>query len=147
MSARGRTAAAGVEARVRAFIRRHRMLDGVRTLIAAVSGGPDSMALLRILSSLAPALGVRLRAAHLHHGLRGDEAGRDLALVRGACRALGVPFASGRADVRGLAARRRLSIEAAAREAPPTAKKWRRFRPAHEHSNDECATGTATSTE
>ena len=117
MSARGRTAAACVEARVRAFIRRHRMLDGVRTLIAAVSGGPDSMALLRILSSLAPALGVRLRAAHLHHGLRGDEAGRDLALVRGACRALGVPFASGRADVRGLAARRRLSIEAAAREA------------------------------
>lgn len=115
--ARVRGGAADVEGRVRDFIRRHRMLAGARTLLVAVSGGPDSMVLLHLLASLAPSLRVRLRAAHLHHGLRGREADLDLALARGACRALGVPFSSGRADVRGLAARRRLSVEAAAREA------------------------------
>lgn len=109
--------AAAVEERVRAFIRRHRMFSGVGTVLVAVSGGPDSMALLHLLAALAPPLRVRLRAAHLHHGLRGRSADLDLALVRSRCRLLDVPCSSARIDVRALARRRGLSIEAAAREA------------------------------
>ena len=111
------TAAAALSERVRLFIREHRMLAGVRTLLVAVSGGPDSMALLDLLASLAPSLRVRLHAAHLHHGLRGRDADRDLALVKERCRLLGIPFVSGRLDVRARARRRGLSLEAAAREA------------------------------
>ena len=109
-------AAAAVE-RVRVFIRLHRMLRGVRSLLVAVSGGPDSMVLLHLLASLAPSFGVTLRAAHLHHGLRGRDADRDLALVRRTCRSLGVPLLAGRSDVRARARRRGLSFETAAREA------------------------------
>ena len=109
-------AAAAVE-RVRVFIRLHRMLRGVRSLLVAVSGGPDSMVLLHLLDSFAPSFGVTLRAAHLHHGLRGRDADRDLALVRRTCRSLGVPLLAGRSDVRARARRMGLSFETAAREA------------------------------
>lgn len=113
----GGTDATALEERVRLFVREHRMLAGVRTLLVAVSGGPDSMVLLHLLAALAPSLRLRLRAAHLHHGLRGRDADRDLALVRSRCRLLGVPLDSSRLDVRALARRRGLSLEAAAREA------------------------------
>ncbi|MGN0661774.1 MAG: tRNA lysidine(34) synthetase TilS [Faecalibacterium sp.] len=61
---------------------------------AAVSGGADSMALLRLLLALAetavPAL--KVSACHVNHGLRGAAADRDEAFVRGACARLGVPL-------------------------------------------------------
>lgn len=93
------------------------MFYGVRTLLIAVSGGFDSMVLLHLLASFAPSRRPALRAVHLHHGLRGKSADLDLALVRAACRSLSVPLVFGRADVRGLARRGGLSLEAAAREA------------------------------
>jgi tRNA(Ile)-lysidine synthase len=65
-------------------------------VLAAVSGGADSMALLHALL----ALGQRLAVAHVHHGLRGAEADRDLEFVASECRALGVPFFAARVDAR-----------------------------------------------
>jgi len=112
-----RPSAARMRGRVASFIEDHGMLEGVRTLLVAVSGGPDSMVLLRLLRELAPRRRIRLHVAHLHHGLRGRDADLDLKLVRDLCRVEGIPFTSGRADVRALAKRRRLSLEAAAREA------------------------------
>jgi tRNA(Ile)-lysidine synthase len=50
-------------------------------LVVAVSGGVDSMVLLHVLVRLAPRLDLRLRVAHIHHGLRGRSADRDAALV------------------------------------------------------------------
>jgi tRNA(Ile)-lysidine synthase len=87
------------------------------TVVAAVSGGADSVALLAALEGMAPALGFRLGAAHLDHGIRGTRAARDAAFVRRLCRRLGVPLVEGHADVPALARRRKLSLEAAAREA------------------------------
>ena len=49
------------------------MAPGDRVLVG-VSGGPDSMALLHLLSRLAPDLKIRLGVAHLNHGLRGASA-------------------------------------------------------------------------
>ena len=72
----------------RAFHGRARLARG-STLLVAVSGGADSVALLVTLASLAPELGVTLHAAHLHHGLRGRDADADLRHVRALCRALG----------------------------------------------------------
>ncbi|HEV2104638.1 MAG TPA: ATP-binding protein, partial [Candidatus Eisenbacteria bacterium] len=49
------------------------------TLLVAVSGGADSTALLAGLASVGREFGLRLAAAHLHHGLRGADADADLA--------------------------------------------------------------------
>ena len=61
-------------------------------LCAAVSGGADSMALLRVLLELREAFGYTLSACHVNHGLRGKTADRDEAFVRAECARLGVPL-------------------------------------------------------
>lgn len=89
---------------------------GARILVA-VSGGADSMALLHVLKSLAPRRRWRLTVAHLHHGIRGRAAGRDVSFVKAAARALRLPCVVGKADVPALASRDGDSIEMAARRA------------------------------
>ena len=61
-------------------------------LCAAVSGGADSMALLRVLLELQEAFEYPLTACHVNHGLRGETANRDEAFVRAECARLGVPL-------------------------------------------------------
>jgi tRNA(Ile)-lysidine synthetase-like protein len=78
-------------------------------VLVAVSGGADSTALLRALHRLAPELGYRLVAAHLHHGLRGMEADDDLGFVRALCERLEVTLVSARWNTRERMRRRRLS--------------------------------------
>lgn len=87
-----------------------------KTLLCAVSGGADSMVLLHVLQSLSAACGFTLKAAHLHHGLRGEEADRDAAFVAEACRVMGVALCWTCKDVRAIAAARKQSVELAARE-------------------------------
>jgi tRNA(Ile)-lysidine synthetase-like protein len=84
-------------------------------ILLAVSGGADSMALLYGCAELAPETGWRLTVGHVHHGLRGREAGRDLSFVAEHARRLGLPFLERRVDARAAARRLRLSIEAGAR--------------------------------
>ena len=81
-------------AHVRMFVLREKLLCPGEPLhlAAAVSGGADSMALLRILLALQPEFGFVLSACHVNHGLRGESADRDEAFVRQACGALGVPL-------------------------------------------------------
>ena len=86
------------------------------SIVLAVSGGPDSMALLAGAVTLAPALGWRLVVAHLDHGLR-PEAPADAAFVRAAALAEGLAFVCQAVDVRRLARERGQSIEEAARDA------------------------------
>jgi tRNA(Ile)-lysidine synthase len=92
------------------------------TVLAAVSGGPDSLALLHALARLAaaprpnPMHSVRLHVAYFDHGLRAaEDVAAECAFVEEQARVLGLPFACGRADVRGFARARRLSLEDAAR--------------------------------
>jgi tRNA(Ile)-lysidine synthase len=59
-------------------------------LLVAVSGGPDSMVLLDLVSRLRERLGLSLLVAHVHHGLRGGAADRDAALVVAAAAARGL---------------------------------------------------------
>ena len=59
-------------------------------MLLALSGGPDSVALLHALRELAPRFGCRLAAAHLNHRLRGAESERDEMFVRELCATLGV---------------------------------------------------------
>ena len=79
-------------------------------LVVAVSGGPDSTALLAGLVRLAPQLGYRLTAAHVAHGLRGPESELDVEAVRTLAESLEVPWVVETAHVPGAA-----NLEARAR--------------------------------
>jgi tRNA(Ile)-lysidine synthase len=61
-------------------------------ILVALSGGPDSVALLRALVELKAALRLRLCAAHFNHRLRGEESERDEAFVRSLCDQLALPL-------------------------------------------------------
>ena len=89
---------------------------GVSSLVVAVSGGPDSMALLHALLHLRGRLGLSLRGAHLDHGLRGDAGAADATFVAEAFEHAGVPYDTERADVAAHRAAHRLSPEQAARD-------------------------------
>jgi tRNA(Ile)-lysidine synthase len=84
-------------------------------LAAGVSGGADSVALLRALDQRSVELGLALHVAHLHHGLRGAEADGDLEFVRALAAELGLPFHEGRVDAAAEAAAQGETLEEAAR--------------------------------
>ncbi|MFY9855962.1 MAG: tRNA lysidine(34) synthetase TilS [Terracidiphilus sp.] len=67
-------------------------------LAVGLSGGADSVALLRALAERSKELGLVLHAAHLHHGLRGEEADADLTFARSLAADLGLPFYETRVD-------------------------------------------------
>lgn len=79
-------------------------------IIVAVSGGPDSMALLHILWRLQKGWGLNITAAHLHHELR-SEADQDLELVRRQCLVWGINLEEKRQNVAELARRDKRSLE------------------------------------
>ncbi len=105
-----------IVARVRAYILRHELCAAGDMVVAAVSGGADSLCLLYILHELAPLLGLRLHVAHLDHALRPGSAG-DTLFVAAQARALGLPYTVDRLDVGAMARHERLSVETAARTA------------------------------
>lgn len=86
-----------------------------KRVIAAVSGGADSMCLLEILALLAPQMGFDLLVAHVNHGIRGKEADEDEAFVRRQCALRKLPFYVKKEDVPALAKKEHLSEEAAGR--------------------------------
>ncbi len=104
------------EQRVLRYIREHRLIARGQKVLVAVSGGPDSVCLLHILSSLGRELDIELHIAHLNHGLRGKESLADAAYVAGLARKLGIPATIASRDVRLFRKQHGLSLEEAARE-------------------------------
>ena len=84
-------------------------------LVVALSGGPDSVALLLVASHWARGAGAPLLAAHLNHGLRPGAAELDAAFCRDLCRRLEIELVEGDADPRAAARERGLGPEEAAR--------------------------------
>jgi tRNA(Ile)-lysidine synthase len=84
-------------------------------LAVGLSGGADSVALTRALAEHASSLGLVLHVAHLHHGLRGEEADGDLEFARTLAAELGLPFHEARVDVGAEAKENGETIEEAAR--------------------------------
>jgi tRNA(Ile)-lysidine synthase len=98
-------------------IRDYRMVVPGDRVGIAVSGGADSVALLRLFEDLRMELGISLCVVHLNHRLRGAEADADEAFVAGLARELDVPFLVTREDVAGLARRNHWNLEDAGRRA------------------------------
>jgi tRNA(Ile)-lysidine synthase len=83
---------------VRAAIRDHDLVPRASTVLVAVSGGPDSMALLHVLAGLRERVGFGLFAHGVDHGLRA-EAGAELDRAEEFARSLDVPFGRTRVSV------------------------------------------------
>ena len=101
--------------RVREYMKQNHMAEPGDGVLAAVSGGADSVCLLLVLKALEESLGIHVAAFHLHHGLRGAEADRDERFVRELCERLQVPLNTVREDVAGYAKTHGLSEEEAGR--------------------------------
>ena len=100
--------------RIYNFMTGYNMLEEDGCIIAAVSGGADSMCLLEVLRELQRRSGFRLKVFHVHHGLR-ESADGDLRYVAQYCEDRGIPFEAAYVDAAGFAAESGLSVEEAAR--------------------------------
>ena len=98
------------------LILRHAMIENGETVIVAVSGGADSLALLYGLHALRTQLNCQLHVAHLNHCLRSD-ADADADFVQQHATNLELPCTIERAEVPLLMKRWKLSVEASARRA------------------------------
>ena len=101
--------------RVLDAIRRGRMIAPGDRVAVGVSGGADSVALLRLLAGLRGELGITLLVAHFDHALRGGASDADAEFVAALARQGGLELICERADVAAAAAERRLNLEDAAR--------------------------------
>ena len=112
--------------RVQEFIGKQQLLADDARVLVALSGGADSVALLRILLSL----GYRCHAVHCNFHLRGEESNRDERFVTELCHTLGVPCEVVHFDTPSYAAEHKVSVEMAAREL--RYREFERLRQAHD---------------
>ncbi|WP_284642782.1 tRNA lysidine(34) synthetase TilS [Paenibacillus silviterrae] len=77
--------------RIEQHISSERFFERGESIVVAVSGGPDSVALLHLLFVLAPRWELRIVAAHVNHGFRGEESDREALFVERLCDEWGMP--------------------------------------------------------
>ncbi len=106
-----------IQRQLRRTIERHGMLQPGDRVLVAVSGGPDSTALLSLLHGLAPVMRLELHVAHLDHGWRGRAGAADAEFVRRLSLRFGLPVTVGHVNPSHWSARegRQSSREARAR--------------------------------
>jgi tRNA(Ile)-lysidine synthase len=102
--------------RVLPHIRQLELLGPGDRVGVAVSGGIDSVALLRLLLELRRDLGIVLSVVHFNHKLRGAESDADQEFVAGLAREHDLEFYTDGDDVAGYAAEEHISVETAARD-------------------------------
>jgi tRNA(Ile)-lysidine synthase len=98
------------------YVRKHDLLRAGDRVGVAVSGGADSVGLLRVLLELRPELGIVLSVIHLNHQLRGTESDADEQFVRDLAMQHDLEFFCESGNVKALATNKKMSLEAAARQ-------------------------------
>ena len=96
-------------------IEQYRMLSPGDKVIAAVSGGADSVAMCHLLKTAAPAMNLQLHLAHVDHMLRGEESRADAEFAARLAQADNIPYTIERIDVRSYAKQHKLGLQEAAR--------------------------------
>lgn len=102
--------------RVRAFAEKNRIFDACSLVVAGISGGGDSMAMLDLLQRMQKEYGYELRVVHVNHGIRGEEAERDQKLVEKICNDRGICFQAYVYDVPALSVQWKNGLEEAGRK-------------------------------
>ena len=108
---------ASLSHRLQSSLKRNGLLGPGERVGVAVSGGADSVALLRLLFGLRERLGIVLSVAHFDHQLRGKASEGDAKFVAELAEGLGLPFHIARADIGGRAKKNKENVEATARAA------------------------------
>lgn len=126
------------------FMKKNHMTDRGDGVLAAVSGGADSVCLLLLLHEMAAELGIQVFAFHMNHGIRGEEADRDEQFVAELCKQLGIPLTIVHEKVEEYAAEHGLSGEEAGRilryqHLKETAEKYKCAKIAVAHHEDDDA--------
>ena len=98
------------------YVRRHRLVEERDKILIAVSGGVDSVVLLKLFLEIREKWKLSLSVAHLNHGLRGESADRDESFVKDLTHHFGIAFYAKKADVKSYAKTHKLSLEESARE-------------------------------
>ena len=107
----------GVEGVVRSCLEGYDLELPGEAIVVGVSGGPDSLCLLHVLHALKADYRFDLHVAHLHHGIRGDDADADADAVRAIAAEWNLPCSVELVDVPELSRKHRMAIEETARQA------------------------------
>src|SRR5690625_678184 len=99
------------------FIEKHQLLTKNSTVLIAVSGGPDSMALLHFYQSIREEWNLKIVAVSVDHQLRGHESKADVAHVKKFCKMWNVEFVATSIDVQSYKQEKRIGTQVAARKA------------------------------
>ena len=102
--------------KVQAFLQQEQLLQAGQWVILALSGGADSVALLSVCKELQDEYNLHLLAAHVNHGIRGEEADQDEAFCQTLCKQLNVELRVLHADVPALARQAGVSEETCGRK-------------------------------
>lgn len=105
-----------IRARFISAIDRHALITPGETLIAGLSGGPDSVSLLHLLDGIKKRYSLRLHAVYVDHNLRPDETPLEIEFCRRLCDGLGINFVVKAIDVISYQKRSGLGRQEAARE-------------------------------
>lgn len=100
---------------VRTTIDRHNLFKKGDNVLLGVSGGADSVCLLHVLNQIKKELEITISVAHIHHGIRGEEANRDAEFVRNLCKKMKIPYFLRKISVPEYAKEEGLSEEMAGR--------------------------------
>ena len=101
--------------KVRRTIEKHHMLEKGDRVVVGLSGGADSSALLEALYLLKEQYSLSLFAAHINHGIRGEEADNDEAFAESLAKQRDIPFLCLKADAPAYAKEHRIGLEEAGR--------------------------------
>lgn len=88
------------ERKTERFIEEHKLLADGDYILVAVSGGPDSIAMLEFLVARRERYGIKIAVVHVDHMLRGEESLQDLEYVKGYCSKQNILFTSASIDIR-----------------------------------------------
>lgn len=101
---------------VKKLIEEYEMIQEGDKVVLGVSGGADSVCLLRVLLELREELDIQLYVAHIEHGIRGEASLQDAEFVKQLCRRFSLPFFLYSYPVLELAKEKRISVEEAGRQ-------------------------------
>jgi len=104
-----------LEQKILSFVKRENLISRGDKILIALSGGPDSVFALRFLLKYKNKFKIDISCFHLNHMLRGKESDEDEKFCRALCKELDLKFYSGKADIKNIAGRFKMSLEEAAR--------------------------------
>ncbi len=97
--------------RTEKYIAENDLIADGADIVVGLSGGADSVCLLRILTELSKKYAYHIHAVHIHHGIRAEAADADEEFCRDLCQKLNVPYLCEKADIPKMAAEKKQSVE------------------------------------